>query len=80
MTCSVSDYQLQQLKSGWRVVIQQVRGGKVRGYTTYSPIYKDKADAEDHLARRLESARAFQAHCNSVVGAMVESNRLKNSS
>lgn len=71
MMCnSISDYQLQELKSGWRVVIPQVRGGKVRGYMTQSPIYKNKADAEKHLEARLQSAREFQAHCAGVTTSM----------
>ncbi len=79
MVCGVSDYQLQELKSGWRVVIPQIRGGKVRGYMTQSPIYKNKADAEAHLAERLESARAFKAYCDATVTAMAAHQRLQGS-
>jgi hypothetical protein len=67
---SISDYQLREMKRGWQVVIPRIRGGKVRGYQTYSPIYRDKAKAEEHLAMRLESARQFQQWCAGVMSAM----------
>lgn len=73
--CSVSDYQLRETRRGWQVVIPRIRGGKVRGYETYSPVYRDKAQAEACLQARLESARAFAAYVNGLVSIMGKAER-----